>query len=321
MVQRLLAGIVALLALTALTAAGANAAPAQTATAQAARAQTGTARAGVVVDEGNGTVRRVGITFSGSITGIDALRSAGFAPTVRSFGGIGGAVCALDIGGTHFGCPDDATCLTCADPDYWSYSRATRGTTSFTTWRAGAGATQVHDGDIEGWRWGTGSTPTYVPLARFFPAPPPLSTTTVPAPPTSAPRTTTPGRSPTTAPLVHGEGSRPGGTGTSRPPAPSSTALSSNAHSKKSGATTSTASPSSAAGRGATTIATSAPPPSSGARAGPGVSTGRLAAAPPTVHSASGTSPTVWIMFGMIVAAFAVAIAAAHRRRARVAGD
>src|SRR4051794_26510292 len=54
-------------------------------------------RAGVIVDLGNGTVRRVGITFSGSLSGVKALQLAGFAPSVRSFGGLGGAVCALNV--------------------------------------------------------------------------------------------------------------------------------------------------------------------------------------------------------------------------------
>ena len=91
----------------------------------AARQRVGaTSRAGVIVDEGNGTVKQVGITFSGTISGIQALQLAGFTPSVRGFGGLGGAVCALQIGGTHYGCPTDNTCLTCADPD-WSTPKVT----------------------------------------------------------------------------------------------------------------------------------------------------------------------------------------------------
>ena len=139
----------------------------------------------MIVDEGNGTVKHVGITFTGSISGLAALQKAGFSPTVRSFGGIGGAVCAIDVGGKTFGCPADGTCLTCAEPDYWDYSQAAAGTTQFSNSRAGAGATTVANGDIEGWRWGTGATPTYMSISSFFPAP---TTTTIAVPPTSAPR-------------------------------------------------------------------------------------------------------------------------------------
>ncbi len=145
-------------------------------------------RGGIVVDLGNGTVKTVAITFGGSITGIEALQLGGFAPTVRSFGGLGGAVCALNVGGTQLGCPTDTSCLICAEPKYWVYFRAPAGSTGFSMSRGGAGATTMRDGDIDGWRWQSGSTPPpYVSIETLFPA-----TTTTAAP------TTTTARAPTT---------------------------------------------------------------------------------------------------------------------------
>ncbi|HEY5012016.1 MAG TPA: hypothetical protein VIK61_04835, partial [Acidimicrobiia bacterium] len=117
-------------------------------------------RAAVVV-EVNGVIHTAKVTFSGtSISGLDALRSVGFDPSVRVFGGNGGAVCALAVGGATIGCPADGTCLTCAAPDYWSYWRAPAGATRYTYSVVGAGNTQVHDGDVEAWAWGTGAAPS-----------------------------------------------------------------------------------------------------------------------------------------------------------------
>jgi hypothetical protein len=149
----------------------------------------GTHRALVIVDTGTTTYQRV-ITFdSDSITGIQALDLAGANPVVYTFSGQGGAVCRL------FGVGRDAgpNCLGGADGDnrYWAYFRAPNGTSSFTYSRAGAGSTQVHDGDVEGWKFGTGQAPAWSPL----PAPP--TTTTAPPPPpppvTSPPSRTGPG--------------------------------------------------------------------------------------------------------------------------------
>ncbi len=130
-------------------------------------------RAMVVVETGGATYHRV-VTFSeDSITGLRALELAGAQPVVYSFAGQGGAVCRL------FGVGRDASanCLGGADGDnrYWAYFRAPAGTTTFVYSRAGAGATQVHDGDVEGWRFGTGTAPAYAGLA-------PVTTATTAAP-------------------------------------------------------------------------------------------------------------------------------------------
>ena len=171
-------------------------------------------RALVVVDTGTTTYRQV-ITFTDdAVSGVHALELAGAAPVVYSYSGQGGAVCRL------FGVGRDAGpgCLGGADGDnrYWAYFRAPSGTSSFTYSRAGAGSVQVHDGDVEGWKFGTGQAPEWSAV------PAPSTTTTVaPAPPPTAPPAS--GAGP--APAVSGSrptsaGSGPAGVGSGPVPAP-----------------------------------------------------------------------------------------------------
>src|SRR4051794_6567478 len=136
-------------------------------------------QAAVIVDTG-GTVKRVVVTFSeDSITGLDALQRAGANPVVYQFGGQGGAVCRLLGVGRDAG-PD---CLGGGDGDarYWAYFRAPAGTSSFKYSSVGGGSARVHDGDVEGWKFGTGAAPQYVSVASLLPPPP--------SPPTQPPAT------------------------------------------------------------------------------------------------------------------------------------
>jgi hypothetical protein len=119
-------------------------------------------RAAVIIDTGAG-VKKICIHFAeASISGLEALQRANATPVVQTFGGIGGAVCAL----CGRGCPAGNTCLTCGAPNYWAYFRAPAGVSGFTYSRAGANSTSVHDGDVEGWRWGTGAPPGYIAVAQ-----------------------------------------------------------------------------------------------------------------------------------------------------------
>lgn len=183
-------------------------------------------RALVVVDTGTTTYRQL-ITFTeDSVTGLHALELAGATPVVYSYSGQGGAVCRL------FGVGWDAGpgCLGGADGDnrYWAYFRAPSGTSSFTYSRAGAGSVQVHDGDVEGWKCGTGQAPGWSAV------PAPSTTTTVaPAPPPTAPPAGGPGSGPAvgssgpasvgpvSAPPVAGAAD-PNAAGSSTPAVPSS---------------------------------------------------------------------------------------------------
>ncbi len=136
----------------------------------------------VVVDTGSGDPHVVPISFSDdSISGLEALKLAGADPAVFGFSGLGGAVCAL------FGVGHPATNATClgepSDARFWAYWHVPAGQSGFnqsTYSRAGAGSVRVHDGDLEGWRYGTGEPPRSVSI----PLPEPD------APPATAPRDT-----------------------------------------------------------------------------------------------------------------------------------
>lgn len=185
-----MARIRAALAAIAVVAAVASGGVVASGTVAPAAGAAGPHRAMVIVETGDATYRQV-ITFSeDSISGLRALELAGAQPVVYSFAGQGGAVCRL------YGVGRDAgpNCLGGADGDnrYWAYFRAAAGTTTFTYSRTGAGATQVHDGDVEGWKFGTGGAPAYAGL-------PPVTTTTTAAPVVAPPPV---GGSGTAAPSV-----------------------------------------------------------------------------------------------------------------------
>ena len=142
-------------------------------------------RAVVVVDTGGG-VRRSVVSFSGSITGLQALQLAGANPVTYGFAGQGTAVCALD------GVGHDATqgsCLgTLDDPRYWAYFRSAAGSSGWTYSRGCACTAAVHDGDVEGWQFGTGQAPPYssfCSVAGCAPPPTPPPTAAPAAPPPS----------------------------------------------------------------------------------------------------------------------------------------
>mgnify|MGYP001770796345 CR=1 FL=1 len=116
-------------------------------------------RAVVVVDTGDNVYVRVVSFSSSSITGLDALRLAGADPVTLGYSGQGAAVCKL------FGIGHEPTAKTClgtpSDPRYWAYFRAPAGSTSYTYSSVGAGASVVHDKDVEGWKFGTGQPPPF----------------------------------------------------------------------------------------------------------------------------------------------------------------
>ena len=135
-------------------------------------AAAGEHHAGVVVDTGSGVHVEV-VTFTeDSISGLEALQRAGADPSVLGFSGIGGAVCSL------YGVGHPATSSTClgeaSDPRYWAYWHVPEGQSGFdqsTYSRAAATSVRVHDGDVEGWRFGTGDPPEW-PVISFPETPP-----------------------------------------------------------------------------------------------------------------------------------------------------
>jgi hypothetical protein len=272
-----------------------------------------TNRAAVVV-EVDGVIHTAKVTFSAdSVSGLDALRSAGFDPLVRVFGGNGGAVCALLVGGTTIGCPADGTCLTCAGANYWAYYRALAGATSYTYSVAGAGNTQVHDGDVEAWAWGTGSPPSPFVSFRDVWGPDPPTTTRPPVTtrPTTPTTPTTRAPSPTTSPTdVNGSGTATTSAPVSVPPAPGS------AEGTRPGTRTTF--------RPSTTTAAPAPsttaPVTTNDRHADPTGDSRKVATAPVVARGGGGSPYGLIGFAVILAALLAAIFFAHRRRS-IAND
>jgi len=150
-------------------------------------------QAGLVVVHGDGRVVTSCVAFSEeSISGVELLRRAGLTVTVGAYAGLGYGVCEIEGEGCPAGQPCFCQCegSPCA---YWAYSHR-RPDGSWAISGVGASGWQVHDGDVDGWVWGDGST---APLAVAFeelcppegdlPAEPttasqPVSTTITPAP-------------------------------------------------------------------------------------------------------------------------------------------
>jgi len=133
-----------------------------------ARAQApGQHRAAVIIDTGT-TVKHVCIRFTASsISGKDALDLANqvdpsVQPVYRDYGSLGSFVCALCGTGNP-----QSDCTGQQSGKYWAYTRAAAGTSQFTTSSMGVSSTQVHDGDVEGWRWGTGGAPAYASVDQI----------------------------------------------------------------------------------------------------------------------------------------------------------
>lgn len=102
-------------------------------------------------------VKKVCVRFiEDSLSGKELLDRAGVDPVYRYYAE-GTAVCAL----CGKGCPADESCLTCGGSKFWAYNRAPNGTGKFTSSGRGASNTRVHNGDVEGWRWGSGAPPEY----------------------------------------------------------------------------------------------------------------------------------------------------------------
>jgi len=136
------------------------------------------------------------ISFSGSISGLQALSLAGASPVTTVYGGQGYAVCKLFDEGN-----DPDSCLgTPSDPTYWAYFRAPAGQGGWQYSGAGASATTVNDGDVEG--WGFGRTPGFQSFCSVVGCGPPPAPDPAPAPAPS-------GGGTASAPVAGGTGSAP----------------------------------------------------------------------------------------------------------------
>ena len=190
--------------------------------------------AAVVVDTGDGTVRKMCLAFpEAEISGIEALRRVDTRPhRFETFAGKGSGVCMLCGVGCASG---DCFC----NPDkYWAYHRAGPGETTYRSSPLGASSTVVRNGDVEAWKWGPGTAPEKVSVSQVCGIEePPARTTSATTTTTSAlapttteatqpPTSTTPTPTPTAAPTST-PGARPqpaDGTGaTTSPPSPAAT--------------------------------------------------------------------------------------------------
>ena len=126
-------------------------------------------RAGLVVVHGDGSVASACVAFAEeTISSADLLRRAGLEVVLTGYGGLGYGVCA--IGGEGCAAGQDCFCRCRGNPcAYWvSSHRSPDG--SWAISGVGASAWQVHDGDVDGWVWGDGSTaPPIVPFAGVCP--------------------------------------------------------------------------------------------------------------------------------------------------------
>ncbi len=183
--KAVLAGVLACTALLAAgpTAGGGGVTPARTLDLRLVAAQPSN-RAAVIVDKGDGSApKKVCIRFdANAISGEEALRLAAaqdptIAPVFADFSGKGKAVCAL----CGVGCPS-GTCF-CDPARYWAYSRADSGSGAFAASPVGVSSSQVTDGDVEGYRWGSGAAPALADIRTICGEVQPETTTTAPLPP------------------------------------------------------------------------------------------------------------------------------------------
>ena len=150
-------------------------------------------RAGLVVQFGDGSVQTYCIQFTApSITGYDLLQATNNLQVIydATSTGFGAGVCKINNDGCNFPL-DDCFCqcqgVNCV---YWSYFHLL-GDNTWSYSQVGASSHTLHNGSVDGWRWGVGSLTT---------APPPpvytfdqLCSTTGTATPTPTPLPTTSG--------------------------------------------------------------------------------------------------------------------------------
>jgi hypothetical protein len=189
--------------------------------------------AGLVVQFPGGDTRTYCVPFEGEgISGLDLLVGTGLDVKVEVFGAMGGQVCKIDSTGCDY--PGQPCACQSYGPGgvYWSYHHLRDG-----TWRTsvmGAGSYTVRPGDVEGWAWSDGASPsktyTFEQLCPAAQPPAPTATvpqlpatTPIPPPPTPTPlpptATTNPPVSPTTAAVP------PAPTGTTQAAPPTATSM------------------------------------------------------------------------------------------------
>jgi hypothetical protein len=273
----------------------------------------------VVVDTGS-LVRTVCVHFTAdSISGQQALDLAGVSPVYRGYGTTGAAICSL----CQQGCPADGSCLTCGGADYWQYYQSPAGSTSYHYSPVGAGVSQVHDGDVEGWKWGHSIQPPHVSFESV------CGVALQVVPTTLQPQvTTTAPAAQTTSAASGGSGGGSGGSGAGGPTA--TTAAKSGAGGGRSTAGAPTTLPGAGSSTAAGSMTTAATVDGTGAAGAKATSTTAGGAtkralgdpvAPKLPGSKGGGSPLPLILVGLLVLALVGAGVFLRLRRGRPASS
>ncbi len=145
-------------------------------------------RAAIIVQFDDGTTETRCVNFDEqSITGYELLERSGLS-IIASYESQGAAICKIEA----VGCPAN-DCFCQSPPDYWSYWQLENDQWAYSP--QGSSSTQLQDGDVDGWRWGTGDPPDVIPFDQICTTENEISTAT----PTLSPTTT---QTPTTSTVV-----------------------------------------------------------------------------------------------------------------------
>lgn len=127
-------------------------------------------RAAIVVEFEPGRVHHACVGFDEpSLTGLEALERSGLEIAFKDWGAGNVTVCRIEGEGCDH--PREPCWCSCADPGagdcaYWGYYRVDGETGGWRFSERGAAVTEVRDGDVEGWRWGTHGTRGGAPPPR-----------------------------------------------------------------------------------------------------------------------------------------------------------
>jgi len=109
-------------------------------------------RAGLVIHFDENRTETFCISFdTDTITGYELLQKSNHV-IISSFEAQGAAICKIDT----IGCPS-SDCFCQSPPDYWSYWHLDNENWTYSS--QGSSGYEVHDGDVDGWAWGSGQPP------------------------------------------------------------------------------------------------------------------------------------------------------------------
>jgi hypothetical protein len=129
-----------------------------------------------VIQHSSGQVLSRCVAFAeDQITGLQLIQRAGIEYQAQDFGSMGSAMCQLDREPS----PAPADCF--GSSRYWQYSH--RGGGGWQAASTGASTSVLHDGDMDGWRYatGTGQTPGNLTIGSVCRSPVPSVAATHPA--------------------------------------------------------------------------------------------------------------------------------------------